>query len=252
MKTIRSLLQTLPAGLSLLTGGQSCLSCGNYAVPSPLCPECQKSRLFVWTPRECRCSCCGRELVSEIGMCTACRRQPLLTHVRQVLPIHSYRLWKRDVLFGWKTAGMRQLSPVLATLMASFLEREFGHLGGRSGRDVPLVPVPPRKGKIREQGWDQVQELCGHLKRSHGFQVLPLLERRSVGQQKKLDRRGRLDNLGKAYAMDERRLKKARLPSRVILVDDILTTGVTMETCARALVQAGVGEVYGCTLFYVP
>ena len=146
---------------------------------------------------------------------------------------------------------MRQLSPVLAQLMASFLKSEWGDL-----KDVPLVPVPPRKGKIRQRGWDQVQELCQYLKNYHGFQVLPLLERQSLEQQKKLDRQGRLDNLGKSYSLSKKLSKKLAekkltLPRKVILIDDILTTGVTLETCARALQEAGVEEVYGCTLFYV-
>lgn len=141
---------------------------------------------------------------------------------------------------------MRQLSPVLARLMAEFLRREWPELAG-----VPLVPVPPRKGKVRRQGWDQVQELCNYLNINHGFNVISLLERRSVEQQKKLDRKSRLENLGRAYCLDQRQLSKVTLPERVILVDDILTTGVTIETCACALKEAGIKEIYSCTLFYV-
>ena len=141
---------------------------------------------------------------------------------------------------------MRQLSPVLARLMADFLRKEVPELV-----DVPLVPVPPRKGKVRRQGWDQVQELCSYLHANHGFQVMPLLERKTVVQQKKLDRKCRLENLGQAYGVDKKRLSRITLPKSVILVDDILTTGVTLETCARALKEAGVEQVVACTLFYV-
>lgn len=250
MKSFKRMLSStwsLSGGLlSLLTGGDSCLCCGRHTIQSPLCSDCQQQWLFRWTSREGRCSCCGRELVSEIGICTTCRNQPLLVHTDGVLPIHSYRLWKKDLLFFWKTAGMRQLSPVLARLMAEFLRKELPELA-----DVPLVPVPPRKGKVRLQGWDQVQELCSYLHVNHGFQVLPLLERRSVEQQKKLDRKSRLENLGRAYCLDQRQLSKVTFPERVILVDDILTTGVTIETCACALKEAGIKEIYSCTLFYV-
>ena len=114
--------------MSLLAGGDTCLCCGRHAIMAPLCKECQQERLFRWTGREERCSCCGRELVSEIGLCTTCRNQPLLTHTDGVLPIHSYRLWKKDLLFSWKTAGMRQLSPVFAQLMADFLRKELPEL----------------------------------------------------------------------------------------------------------------------------
>lgn len=232
--------------LSLLTGGQVCLSCGKYTIGVSLCPECQDTRLFHWTAKDGRCSCCGRELVSEIGICTSCRSEPLLTHTEQVFPIHCYRLWKKDLLFSWKTAGMRQFSPIFATLMADFIKKELAEL-----KDCPLVPVPPRKGKIRRQGWDQVDELCRYLKKKHGFKILPLLERKSLEQQKKLDRKSRLENLGQTYCIDEKKLLKSQVPARVILIDDILTTGVTIETCARALKEAGVKEIFACTLFYV-
>lgn len=229
----------------ILTGGQTCLSCGCISL-DPLCPECQEKKLFRWTSKEERCSCCGKELVSEIDICTSCRNEPLLTHTQQVLPIHCYRLWKKDLLFSWKTAGMRQLSPLLATLMADFIKNELVDL-----KDCPLVPVPPRKGKIRRQGWDQVDELCRYLNKNHGFKILPLLERKSMEQQKKLDRKSRLENLGQTYCIDTKKLSKIQVPAKVILIDDILTTGVTMETCAAALKSVGVQEVYGCTLFYV-
>lgn len=232
--------------LSLLTGGQVCLSCGKYTVGAPLCLECQDTKLFHWTAREGRCSCCGRELVSEIGICTSCRGEPLLTHTEQVLPIHCYRLWKKDLLFSWKTAGIRQLSPIFATLMADFIKKELAEL-----KDCPLVPVPPRKGKIRRQGWDQIDELCRYLRKNHGFKILALLERKSLEQQKKLDRKSRLENLGQAYCIDKKNISKIQAPTRVILIDDILTTGVTIETCARALKEAGVKEIFACTLFYV-
>ncbi|MCI6663353.1 MAG: hypothetical protein MSL09_03935 [Spirochaetia bacterium] len=251
MKLFQMLSHFFASCLSLLTGGQECLCCGNLSLWSPLCPECQREKLFRWTPKSQRCICCGKELISEIEVCTLCRNQRLLTHTTQVLPIHSYRLWKKDLLFSWKTAGMRQLSPVLAQLMASFLQNEWEDLKG-----IPLVPVPPRKGKIRQRGWDQVQELCQYLKNYHGFQVFPLLERKTVEQQKKLDRQGRLENLGKSYSLAKKFTKESvkkeiQLPKKVILIDDILTTGVTLETCARALREAGVEDVYGCTLFYV-
>lgn len=250
MKSIKKIINSLWNGsgglLSLLAGGDTCLCCGRHAIMAPLCRECQQERLFSWTGAKERCSCCGRELVSEIGLCTTCRNQPLLTHTDGVLPIHSYRLWKKDLLFSWKTAGMRQLSPVFARLMADFLRKELPELA-----DEPLVPVPPRKGKVRRQGWDQVQELCSYLHTNHGFQVMPLLERKTVEQQKKLDRKSRLENLGQAYGVDKKGLSRMTLPKSVILVDDILTTGVTLETCARALKEAGVEQVVGCTLFYV-
>ena len=71
-----------------------------------------------------------------------------------VFPLYPYRLWYKNLLFAWKTEGERNLSPVLAAAV----HRALGLLYGNA--PVPcLVPVPPRPGKIRRKGWDQVDEL---------------------------------------------------------------------------------------------
>ena len=121
-----------------------------------------------------------------------------------------------------------------------------------------LVPVPPRPGKIQEKGWDQIDELCGQLKYRFGFTILPLLVRKTTGQQKKLDREERLKTIGKSYFLVEKKeveklLKpfNGEFPERVCIIDDVCTTGSTLENCAQVLKEAGVQVVDAITLFSV-
>ena len=121
-----------------------------------------------------------------------------------------------------------------------------------------VVPVPPRPGKIQEKGWDQIDELCGQLKYRFGFTILPLLERKSTGQQKKLDREERLKTIGKSYFLVgqkevQKLLKpfKGEFPNRVCIIDDVCTTGSTLENCAQVLKEAGIKVVEAITLFSV-
>ena len=112
-----------------------------------------------------------------------------------------------------------------------------------------VVPVPPRKGKIREKGWDQVDELCSFLHYRYNQKVMKLLTRNSTGEQKKLGREGRLETIGKAYSLLEEENLPDVMPENVIIIDDIFTTGSTIESCARVLKEGGVKKVIALTIF---
>lgn len=149
----------------------------------------------------------------------------------------------------WKSKEVRSLSQMFAKILNQALIQLKAEY---------IVPVPPRKGKIKEKGWDQIDEICNLLKFKYGYKVLHLLERRTRVQQKTLDREGRMQQIGKAYfcvplSMFKKQLKPYGnvLPQKVVLVDDVCTTGSTLESCAAILKEAGIKEVTGLTLFLV-
>ncbi len=145
--------------------------------------------------------------------------------------------------------GERNFSPLFASLLAQVLKR----IG-----ETVIVPVPPRKGKIKKNGWDQIDELCTFLTKRYGFKVLKILERNTREQQKKLSRAERLEHIKTAYSLCElkvfeRALKpfSGRLPQSVCLIDDVCTTGSTIESCAAILKEVGIEKVSVLTLFTV-
>jgi predicted amidophosphoribosyltransferase len=152
-------------------------------------------------------------------------------------------------MFMWKSMKVRCLSDFFAELIGEALIE----LGVKV-----VVPVPPRYGKIKEIGWDQVDELCNILEHRFGFKILRVLERKSVFQQKKLSRDERLESISEAYALRPfKKLKKIlkpfhdHFPSSVWLLDDVCTTGATLEACAMNLKKAGIEKVNAITLFGV-
>jgi predicted amidophosphoribosyltransferase len=96
---------------------------------------------------------------------------------------------------------------------------------------------------LRERGWDQVEDLARELERL-GFAVARLLSRSSPGQQKRLGRAARSENARASYAL----LPRARVPSEVVLLDDVITTGATAGSCATALKAGGAESVALLTL----
>jgi len=107
---------------------------------------------------------------------------------------------------------------------------------------LPLVPVPVHAARLRQRGYNQAALLASALGSRAGLPVLDILERRkSTARQHGLGKAARLHNLRGAFALRD----GARSPPMAILVDDILTTSATLESCARVLREAGATAVYG-------
>lgn len=196
-----------------------------------------------------RCKICGKELLSTKGICFQCREKPVITHADFVLPLFSYRLWNKEIMFLWKSKEIRSLSVFFAKKVSEALKLINAEV---------LVPVPPRPGKIQKKGWDQIDELCSFLSFCYGFKVLKLLERHTEEEQKKLTREQRLEKIEKSYSLvSSKKLEKILkhnhgiLPKKVCLIDDVCTTGATLEACTKILKTAGVEVVQVVTLFVV-
>ena len=235
--------------LSFAAGGNLCAVCGMQSKVLPLCTRCEK-RYFALPPCEGeeRCSVCGKTLISERGVCMRCRRERLLVHTDAVFPLYSYRLWNSVLLFRWKMQGERALSPFFASRAAFTLKA--------LPKACVIVPVPPRPGKIRKKGWDQIEDLCRFFEYRYGYDVCRILERRTGGEQKRLGREARLESIGKTYTLKSmKKLKKelkrfgGKVPKNICIVDDLFTTGVTLESCAAVLKSAGAEKVFAVTLF---
>ena len=143
----------------------------------------------------------------------------------------------RHALQRLKYGGSARIALPLARAAAPALEA----LTAVSG-PLPLVPVPVHAARERQRGYNQAALLACALGVGAGLPVLDLLERRrSTVRQHGLGKAARLHNLRGAFVLRS----GVRSPPRVILLDDILTTSATLETCAQVLRAAGAASVYG-------
>lgn len=245
-------INALRLSYSLLNGGEECIICGKKTYFPAVCTSCKKSFFDVSSfMHEKRCKKCGKILFLENDICLSCREAPLLNSTDSVFPLFSYRLWNKELMFLWKMQGLRSLSSMFAKIINDVLN-SFGE------KNAFIVPVPPRKGKIAEKGWDQIEDLCLFLEKRYSHRICRLLQRNSDVQQKKLNRDERLSKIQSAYKMkDLRSIKKIlnhagkEMMEKVYLIDDVCTTGSTIESCARALKDFGIKKVNVITLFIV-
>jgi ComF family protein len=210
-----------------------------------LCDECRAG--FGFEQGE-RCGICGKPLISETGLCLDCREQEERPAYDRLISVYPYMGKYHKLLSGFKFGKSLAVGRFLAEKVWEAIP--LLHLENEA-EPMALVPVPPRPGKIKAQGWDQIEWLARTLAQGraleHGTDKLPVsrcLKRLKSETQKQLDRKSRLLNL------KGRIIVNRNVPKTAVLVDDVFTTGATMDACAAALKAAGAGKVYGICLFY--
>jgi len=213
-----------------------CLLCGQWLIlrgdhPAPVCGDC----IGGLSPILCeRCVTCGMPLVSERGNCTRCRAAAFSFETN--VAIFPYSGPARDLIGMLKFEGRRRLARLFADFAVRSMDGEREHL--------PVVPVPPRPSR-REP--DAVERVARSLADRHGRQVSRLLVRTGGAPQKSLSLTERRENLrGMIHIAPSTR--GSALPPRVLLLDDVFTTGATLDECARTLREAGCFQVYALTL----
>jgi predicted amidophosphoribosyltransferase len=187
------------------------------------------------------CAACGRSCRAEAVICTRCSRTlaaapPILSGGPQGLD----RAWSsashdgvaRSLVGALK---FRRLLPV-ADLMADRIHwLAPGHLLG--GTVVPVPSAPPR---LRSRGFDPAGELAAALAAKLGTDLSPCLTRRGLGHQVG---HGRAERIRRPPQIEP----IADSPRSVLLVDDVLTTGATLTSCAMALREAGAKRIVALT-----
>lgn len=199
-----------------------CFACGvPLAEPHPLCSECEGD-LEVFG--EGVCAVCGAPVAEGVDICRGCAVEPRpFAWARAVGP---HRGVLRALVLGLKYEGERALARFLAGLMVSLLP---------GGDLIAFVPQDPG----RRGPWHAAELLARELSRASGIRCEDLLVKvRSTPPQVSLDYEERRQNLKGAFAS-----RRRGEGERVVLVDDVYTTGSTASECAAALVSAGFGEV---------
>ncbi len=185
-----------------------------------VCPFCHPAKYRIRGPL---CLRCGRPVAREGMLCRSC-----ILHRHEVSGRAPYRYEGnvREALHRMKYGGQRDL--------AAFFGEELWRLEKRYVTDFApglLVPVPLHPKRLRERGFNQAYLLAASLGEHAGIEVRELLSRgRNTDAQKGLSSLLRAQNLSGAFEAIPQ-----PMPGRILLIDDIYTTGSTVEACAAAL-----------------
>jgi ComF family protein len=203
----------------------------------PVCDLCWRSIRMLTAPV---CEDCGdplptwRTISLPLARCARCRRAR--RHLDRARAVGPYEGALRAIIVAFKYDGCRSLARPLAAMMRDTSAIVL------SGADA-AIPVPLHRSRRVSRGFNQAADLAGHL----GLPTVSALRRtRATAPQAGLPAARRHNNVRNAFATT--RAAGALRDRTVVLVDDVSTTGATLEACAQALKAGGVREVRGLTV----
>ena len=182
---------------------------------------------------------CGKKIQGDEELCRDCRgRKHTFDRART---LYEYGT-AAPSLYRFKYKGRQEYADFYGEEMAKYL----GEFIRRVSPDV-LVPVPLHRKKLKSRGYNQAACLARALGKSLNLPVDEKLVKRirNTAPMKRLNPTERQNNLKKAFNIGRNDVK---LYDRIILVDDIYTTGTTLDEIAALLKSHGVSEVYCVTL----
>lgn len=226
----------LPRGAALakqLLFPLRCPVCDDIAAPfgAKICPGCLEKRRLV---TRSYCMKCGKSIREERELCADCLRAPhRFIRGRALYEYDSMAL----SIYRFKYGGRREYADFYGEEMAA-------HLGGfvrQTGPDA-LIPIPLHRSRQRSRGYNQAALLARALGSRLDVPVLEdyLIRAKNTAPLKRLNPQERQNNLKKAFKIIRNDVKL----NTAILVDDIYTTGCTMDEAAATLATAGVEKVW--------
>lgn len=210
------------------------LCCAGIAAQSGLCPDCWNDLVV---PGEPSCALCRRpfpERVPDGSICAPCLADP---------PRHDgiaagtlYNDASRQLVLSFKHGHRIALAPILAKLVSARL--------AEIGPDWLIVPVPLHRWRLWRRGFNQSALLGREIAKLRGAGLLldGLERRKATPSLGALGKKARRRALSGAIAANPRRAAQIK-GAKVVLVDDVLTSGATSDACVSALKRAGAEKV---------
>lgn len=200
-----------------------------------LCPECEKK---IRPVSGARCMKCGRQVDKEAEYCRDCgKRKRNFTQGKGIFPYDD--MWKLSIE-KYKYYGCREYGKFYAEAMLLFGEKNI--IRWKPDR---LIPVPLHRKKERRRGFNQSAYIAEQLSLLTGIPCDGEIVKkcRNTKSQKKLNAQERRNNLKNAFI-----IRKNVKDFTLLIIDDVYTTGSTMDEISACLMAGGAKKVYFLTL----
>lgn len=212
---------------------KECLICG--AADDYFCPDCQKKLIHL--PEDV-CLICNKNKAIN-GVCFSCQEKTSLDGI--IAAVKFSNTVAEKVIHELKYNYIEELAEQLANLLIRrIIEKDFlGQL-----QNQILIPVPLHKKRFLERGFNQSQLLAEYLQKKFACNVQTNIVKRKkkTQQQAKLKREKRFDNVSGAFELlDEQKIKG----QKIFILDDVITSGATINEIAKLLKNHGADKVYG-------
>jgi len=212
---------------------KACLNCGEPG--EYLCQDCQA---LVEVLERQFCPVCSK--VSIDGVCLDCRNRTNLSGLYFAVSYKNPIVKKLIAQFKYEPF-VKDLAGTLSSLIISHFQLLNKKLPFLENPHL-IIPVPLHKKRLKWRGYNQAEELAKGLSAYYGMPVLKdfLFREKQTLSQQELKKEERKENIKGAFVCKNGEDIKGK---KILLIDDVFTTGSTMEECARVLKEAGAEEV---------
>jgi len=220
-----------------------CLICGRDISQYETMPLCEEHLSKIWLIEKPFCTVCGRKLVSEMMIETVCSKcREAKWHFDRLYSATIYTDVMQELVHFYKYKMRYYLAEPFAALMAQFMD----HYIDPKKVDF-IVPVPLHWRRYLFRGFNQAFEIVRRLNKNYFLKISRgnLRRIRYTTPQVSLSPLKRKENILGAFKVINPEEFQGK---NILLVDDVFTTGATVDECSRVLKQAGAGEVIGFTL----
>lgn len=210
-----------------------CIICREYLKPDTsilFCPDCLKQLPLV---PEDHCPVCGRVTPSGAALCFDCHMHK--PHYKSHRSVLFYTKDIRRAILLFKFYRKRHYAIPIGSLMSGYVSGDY---------DI-ITAVPISKKKYRKRGYNQSQLLAEQIERLRGLPYRETLKKiKNTPPQSKLNYQKRQTNIRQAFCA----VQPEELSGKhILLIDDIFTTGATINECAKTLMKAGAASVDALT-----
>lgn len=185
------------------------------------------------------CQQCGCDFIANFDHCGRCLSKP--PHHDECVSPFIFSGTMQELIWRFKYAGQYPLARVLAGMFAAEIDIE--------NRPEAIVATPIHRSKLRERGYNQSYLLAKHLARLLDIPLLTnaIVKPKATQAQAKLSMKARQTNLRGSFAVTQKITQK-----HIAIVDDVITTGATMNEISKTLKKNGVDYVQAWGLAYRP
>ncbi len=213
-----------------------CTFCQNIvplSVEDLICYHCQEAYPLIQDPV---CQKCGKQLAHDDSLCLDCKTSS--HEYTQGIALYPYEGTIQETLYRFKYGGRRKYAKFFAKMMYHQLKHtSFFHT------IHCIIPVPVSKERLKQRGYNQAEEIAKHLS---NISKIPynrdiLIRTKHTKPQSGFSPAQRLSNIQGAFQVTR------PLPAQdqnILIIDDIYTTGSTINECARVLKEAGAHYIY--------
>lgn len=236
--------QIVNCGLDLIyPSALYCICCGKIIDETRtyrLCNDCMDGMKWIGSRT---CAKCGKPLagVNPTEVCFSCREHPHIFDKGYTCA--EYGTHERAMMFALKYDGKSDIAVTIGEIMSDRMLAQFPAGEIRSGYSI-ILPVPVHQSKRAKRGYNQAALIAGEFSRRTGLRYDDgiLIRTRETHIMRSLGPDQRRENLRGAFGIRKSRQKDIE-GQNVLLLDDIYTTGATIDEIARVLKEAGAGNV---------